>query len=434
LADVGSRGLDVTHVEHDVVGQGGTKRRVLATLAPVRDSRRRALYLFLQVQDVTAQRGAEEELRRSEERFRLLVETVQDYAIFMLDVDGHIASWNAGAQRIKGYRAEDIIGQHFRVFYPPEKQEERHPEHELEWALRDGHYEEEGWRIRKDGSRFWANVVITAIHNDSGEHIGFTKVTRDMTERRRILQQLEAANERLRRAADEQAQFVAVTAHELRTPVGILAGAADTLVKHWDELTVEERAEMLGSMGTSAHRLRRLLSDLLTASRLQASSLRMHADAVNVAALVDAATAGARRTHPDAVIVTDVPTDIEVVADADRLAQALDNVIANALLHGASPVTVGVTADDTTVTIRVSDSGSGVPEAMQPRLFERFVTGAAKGGTGLGLYIVRELARAQGGDATYEPAQAGHPAGSFVITLPRAGAGAAGDPPIDGAT
>ena len=178
LRDIRDRPLDVIQVEHGVTGTTD-HRLVRSTLAPVRDSMGRPLYVFLQVQDVTLERAAMEEVRQSEERFRLLVEVVQDYAIFMLDPDGRIASWNAGAQRSKGYTADEIIGQHFRVFYPPELQDSRHPEHELELAIRDGHYEEEGWRIRKDGSRFWANVVITAVFNPNGEHIGFAKVTRD---------------------------------------------------------------------------------------------------------------------------------------------------------------------------------------------------------------------------------------------------------------
>ncbi len=242
LRDIRERPLDVIQLEHGVRGSLD-HRLVRSTFAPVRDSQGRPLYVFLQVQDVTRERAALEELRQSEERFRLLVETVQDYAIFMLDPQGRIASWNAGAQRSKGYSAEEIIGQHFRVFYPPHQQEIRHPEHELELALRDGHYEEEGWRIRKDGTRFWAYVVITAVYTPAGEHIGFAKVTRDNSERRRLEQEREetalelaeantelgSMNERLQRAADEQAEFLAVTAHELRTPVGVLAGAAELL-------------------------------------------------------------------------------------------------------------------------------------------------------------------------------------------------------------
>jgi PAS domain S-box-containing protein len=427
-----SRSADVVHFEHGPPGPPDD-RRFRATLAPVRDSSGRPLYLFLQVQDVTAERAASEELRQSEERFRLLVEAVEDYAIFMLDPDGHIASWNTGAQRSKGYTADEIIGQHFRVFYPPEVQASRHPEHELEAALRDGHYEEEGWRVRKDGSRFWANVLITPVYNEEGTHIGFTKVTRDSTQRRRLeqdrehaLQALAAANaqlgklnEQLKRAVEDQAQFLAVTAHELRTPIGVLGGSAETLARHLDDLTADERTELVDAMVRSTGRLRRLVADLLTASRLEASSLEMRLEDVRVTDVLDRAVAVVRHTSPDAQILAEVPAGLAVTADHDRLAQALENLLGNALRHGASPV--HVTAEKTesgSVEIRVRDSGPGVPEAVRPRLFSRFATGASSGGTGLGLFIVRELARAQGGDATYEPGPPGSAGGEFVIRLP----------------
>src|SRR6185436_18167203 len=134
--------------------------------------------------DLTGRRAAEEELRLSEERFRLIVQTVRDYAIFMLDPTGHIATWNAGAERIKGYRADEIIGKHFSVFYPAEDRDWDKPAWELREATRDGRFEDEGWRVRNDGSRFWADDVITALHDDEGRLGGFAKVTRDLTERR----------------------------------------------------------------------------------------------------------------------------------------------------------------------------------------------------------------------------------------------------------
>lgn len=429
LEDVRTRPIDVVQVEHGLPG-AARGRWVRATFAPVRDSHGRALYLFLQVQDVTAERTALEELRRSEERFRLLVEAVEDYAIFMLDPGGHIVSWNAGAQRSKLYSAEEIIGQHFRVFYPPEVQESRHPEHELEIALREGHYEEEGWRIRKDGSRFWANVLITAVYNAAGEHVGFAKVTRDTTRRRRLEQEreqalealasaneeLEALNRRLDKAADDQAQFLAVTAHELRTPIGVLGGSADTLARHWRQLTEEERDELFEAMSGSAARLRRMLADLLTASRLQASALDLATAPVLVREPVADAVGVVQSTNPGVEIHVECPPELAVLGDRDRIAQALENLLTNALRHGTPPVTVAAAAEGDAVLIRVSDEGGGVAPAMQDRLFERFATGGR--GTGLGLFIVRELARAQGGDAFHEPASAERPRGAFVISLP----------------
>jgi PAS domain S-box-containing protein len=406
-------GEDAVQVEH--VLRGSDRQRLLATLTTVRDAERKPLYLFLQAQDVTRQRVADEALRQSEQRFRLLVETVQDYAIFMLDPEGRIASWNAGAQRTKGYRAAEIVGQHFRVFYPPALQESHHPEHELDLALRDGRYEEEGWRLRKDGSRFWAQVTISAVHDEHGRHIGFAKVTRDITERLRTAEALEAANRRLRQVADDQAQFLAVTAHELRGPVGVLGMSAETLQKHWTDLAATEREEFLASMVRSSVQVNRLLSDLLTTSRLQARSLDLRPELLDVRHQLAVLAAGVRKAHPQAEVILDGAGDATIVADPGRLAQAMDNLLTNALRHGRSPVHLEVRDRGVEVDIVVRDSGEGVSAEIRPRLFERFATGSS-GGTGLGLHIVRELARAQGGDASYDDAER-----AFVLTLPAAG-------------
>ena len=429
IEDLAAGKAPALQVDHAVSTAQG-ERRVRTTLVAVRGAQGRALYLFLQVQDVTEQQRATEELRQSEERFRLLVDAVEDYAIFMLDPGGRVASWNAGAQRIKGYREQEVLGKHFSLFYPEDKKRERHPEHELELALRDGHYEEEGWRLRSDGTRFWANVVITAIRNDQGEHLGFAKVTRDITARQRTLEErtraadalaiandeLESMNARLARAAADQSHFLAVTAHELRGPVGVLGGSADTLAAHWAELTDDERAEMFDGMATSAARLRRLLGDLLTATRLEAGVIEFTMRPVPVSRLVQAAAGAVTRAHPEVVLFVDCPDDVEVTADFDRAAQALENVLSNAIVHGKAPLGVAVSRVPSAVEVRISDAGPGVPFSVQDRLFERFATGDTRGGTGLGLFIVRALMRAQGGDAHYEAgdSQRDH---AFVLTF-----------------
>jgi PAS domain S-box-containing protein len=377
-----------------------------------------------------ATRAAPDELRAGEDRYRSLVEAVQDYAIFMLGVDGTVMTWNPGAERIKGYSAEEIIGRHFRVFYPPEAQQRRHPEHELELALRDGHYEEEGWRVRKDGSRFWANVLITAVYNPAGAHIGFAKVTRNMDERRQMLleleaagaalaaanSELEAANEALRIRAEEQAEFVAVTAHELRNPVSVLSGSATLLVQHWDELDTNDREELIGSITTTSQRLDRLLADLLTASRLESDAIALRPERVEIGSLLASSVAAARAGTPAPDVRLDAEPGLAVTGDPGRLAQAVDNLIANALRHGAPPVLVAASAYGTRVLVTVSDSGPGVPDDLRPRLFQRFAAGRQHGGTGLGLFIVRELARAHGGDAWYEPGPGG--GACFGLSLP----------------
>jgi PAS domain S-box-containing protein len=412
------------------VGPTSDRRWLLATAAPVTDARGRPLYLFVQSQDITPQRRTEEQLRQSEERFRLLVEAVQDYAIFMLDPTGRVASWNAGAQRIKGYRSDEIIGQHFRVFYLPEMQRIGHPEHELELALEHGHYEEEGWRIRRDGTRFWASVVITSILNSEGRHVGFAKVTRNVDERRQMVLQaeeaadaladanreLEQANTRLAREAADQAQFLAVTAHELRTPVSVLSGSANLLVTYWSQMTEPERSELSQSMTTSAERLQRLLSDLLTASRLGSKGLDLELQAVDISQLLTRTVAATRTASPDADIRLDTKPGLYVMGESDRLGQAIDNLLNNALRHGAPPVNVCARRVGDQVQITVTDAGEGVTGNVRTRLFERFAAGSKRGGTGLGLFIVRELARAHGGDAWYAPA--GTDPAAFVFSLP----------------
>jgi PAS domain S-box-containing protein len=420
------RGADVVTLEHPQMHDAYLR----TTLTVVRDRGAQPLYLFAQCQDVTAQRKAELELRESEQRFRLMVDVVRDYAIFMLDTEGRITSWNRGAQRTKGWTADEIIGSHFRIFYPPEKQAARHPEHELEVATRDGVYQEEGWRVRKDGSHFWAYVTITKIVDEDGNHIGFAKVTRDHTERMKNLEQqgqyanalaeaniqLEQANAELAVAAEEQARFLAVTAHELRSPVGVVSMSGKLLGENWEKLDLEEREELLTGMQSSAIQLQRLLGDLLTTARLQASSLELHARDLDVAEVLESGLQRLRLTHPDATIEQELPAGLLVRADADRLTQILDNLVANAIAHGQSPVRVSAREAGELVEVVVSDAGNGVPEELQDRMFERFATRGGHG-TGLGLHIVRELARAQAGDATYVAGD-----NAFVVSLPRAAA------------
>src|SRR5438034_838846 len=168
----------------------------------------------------------------SEDRqLAVLVNQATDYAIFVLDPDGHILSWNAGAQHLKGYEAEEIIGRHFSIFYSPEDRARNHPDYELDVAVREGRYEEEGWRLRKDGTRFWASVTITAVRDEEGRLTGFAKVTRDLTERRRTQRELEGVVEELRLANEELDRFAAVAAHDMTDPLRTISGFAEFLLE-----------------------------------------------------------------------------------------------------------------------------------------------------------------------------------------------------------
>ncbi|GAA4819727.1 PAS domain S-box protein [Nocardioides caeni] len=395
---------DVVSFEHPI-GSDGEIRTVRVTLTPIRDSKGAALYVFAQIQDVSA----EIELRRSEEIFRQLVTAVKDYAIFMLDVDGIVASWNAGAQHIKGYTASEIVGQHFRVFYPAAEQEARHPEHNLEAALRDGVHAEEGWRIRRDGSMFWARVVITAVHDDAGQHRGFAKITRDQTEQR-------AHEEERRRAMEQQAHLLAVTAHELRTPAAVIDGAVG-LLRGGARHDPAEEAAVLDAMSSTVLRLQRLATDLRTAFDVQAQALALAPEPVSLRSLLSAAADRAHAAHTEARIQVRIEGDAELVADAGRVGQALDNLLDNAARHGRPPIVLSGHRTSEGVRIVVSDSGHGVEPRLASRLFERFAHAGATAGTGLGLYLVREIARLHGGEASYVPADEDQKS-AFVLELP----------------
>lgn len=410
----GLRSSDATVAtfEHALPAPPGTPslRTALVTLVPIRDSVGELLYVFAQVQDITAQRLAEDELHRSEAYFRLLVAAVEDYAIFMLDPDGAVVSWNAGARRIKGYDVAEIVGQHFRVFYPEEQQLTGHPERNLQAALRHGSFAEEGWRVRKDGSRFWASVVISAVHDEKGRHVGFAKITRDQTEQRQNVE------DRLEAAA-EQARLLAVTAHELRNPTAVIDGSAYLLETSHEDMSDRERDQFFRGIHTSTERLRRLTADLTAASQLQGEGIQYETGSVAVAELVRSAAARRAAAGPDVLVEVDVPEQLVVEGDEVRLAQAMDNLLDNAVRHGAPPLRVVACAADDHVELRVTDAGPGVPADLVPRLFERLATSGAAGGSGLGLYLVREIVRGHGGEVVYLPPGHSSPT-TFVVRLP----------------
>ena len=403
LLRIVEQGEDLATFEHPLVlDEGASTLRV--SLTPIRDSSGAPLYVFAQVQDITT----EVALRQSEEMFRLLVTTVADYAIYMLDPHGRVASWNAGAERIKGYSEQEIVGQHYRLFYPEEVRAARQPERNLELALRDGSYAEEGWRVRRDGTRFWASVVISAVFDDDGRHRGFAKVTRDHSEK-------QVREEQRRQAIEQQANLLAVTAHELRTPAAVVEGAAALLLG--DEVDPRQRAQLVEAMASSAQRIQRLAADLRAASDTHADALSLQPERLSLHGALLAAADRARAVHPHEGVTVEVAQDVELVADAARLGQALDNLLDNAVRHGRAPVHLTGERTESGVRVLVEDSGHGVDQRLEPRLFDRYAHAGPAGGAGIGLHLVREIARSHGGDVTYVPPGDGRrPA--FVLELP----------------
>jgi PAS domain S-box-containing protein len=395
--------------------------------------------------DLSLRREAEEQLRESEEIFRLLVSSVKEYAIFLLDPDGNVATWNAGAQRIKGYAPNEIIGRHFSAFYSEEDIRNRKPERELEIAIREGSVEDEGWRIRKDGTRFWANVVITAVLDRHGRLRGFAKVTRDLTERRRaeetqraLLEQREArmiAEDERRRAeaasrAEREAnrakdEFLMTLSHELRTPMTSILGWSRLL----GNMSPHDAAfrDAIAAIGRSAELQARLIDDVLDVSRIVSGKLRLTVGDIDLERVLLSALETVRlSTDSKAItVLTDFDPNLGTISgDETRLQQVVWNLLTNAVKFTPRNGTITLRAERSASSVRiiVSDSGEGIATSFLPHIFEPFrqaenASTRVHGGLGLGLSIVRYLVEAHGGtvEATSEGTGKG---ATFIVTLP----------------
>ncbi|NMO19528.1 PAS domain-containing sensor histidine kinase [Pyxidicoccus fallax] len=371
--------------------------------------------------DLTARREAEEALRQSELRFRLLVQSVKEYAIFMLDPRGHVASWNAGAARIKGYAPEEIIGQHFSRFYPPEEATSGKCAWELEVALAEGRFEEEGWRVRKDGTRFWANVVIQPVRDSEGRHIGFAKVTRDLTERRK------AEEERLRLAQAQEAvrlrdEFLSIASHELKTPLSAIQLQLQSLLHGAKDLEpkLRNKAERAFRGG---ERLTQLVEALLDVSRIATGRFSLTLETCDLGRTVEEVVERFREqaSRDGCELTLRLEENVTGEWDRLRLEQVVTNLLSNALRYAAgTPVELAVRAEGDHAVLTVSDQGPGIPESEWERIFARFERAASMrhyGGMGLGLYVSRQIVEGHGGTISIEAVK---PQGArFIVTLPR---------------
>jgi PAS domain S-box-containing protein len=376
--------------------------------------------------DLSERRRQEELLRQSEERVRMLIDSVKDYALFMLDPEGRVTSWNAGAERIKGYKASEIIGRHFSAFYPEEARRRKWPEQELAVAKEKGHFEDEGLRVRKDGTTFWANVVLSPVFSDSGELLGYAKVTRDLTDQKRV--------EALEKAEKQTNEFLAMLAHELRNPLAPIRNALQLLAKKPTadpaELWVREVLQR------QTVQMTRLVDELLDASRVTRSTVSLSKTRLDLCKLVrDAVDASAQwmQTRQHSLVVSLPDEKLEIDADPVRLNQVIQNLLHNAakFTPNGGRIEIGAERDGDQALVRVKDNGVGMTPPMLKSAFDLFKQGQQgidrpEGGLGIGLTLAERLVLLHGG--TIEARSKGPGQGSeFIVRLPvQQGVAAAG--------
>ena len=391
------------------VRKDGTRFWAYVVIDPIRLGSGEIVGFAKITRDLTERRAAEETLRQSQEQFRLLVQGVTDYAIYMLDPSGRVSNWNLGAQRIKGYLPEEIIGRHFSDFYTEEDRAAGLPQQALDAVIREGRFEREGWRVRKDGSRFWAHVIIDPIRNDDGKLLGFAKITRDITERREAQQKLERTHEAFMQSQKMEAigQLTGGVAHDFNNLLTAVLGSLELMRKRLPD--DPKLASLLENAVRGAERGAALTKRMLTFARRQ----ELNREAVDVPDLVRGMTELLQRSLGTAVsLETRFPLRLPpVLADSNQLELALLNLTVNArdampfggeIVIAANEVTIG--NDDGRLRpgrylhLRVSDNGTGMDEDTVRRAAEPFFTTKEPGkGTGLGLSMVHGLAEQFGG-------------------------------------
>ena len=371
----------------------------------------------------SVEQGRAAALRDLEERFRLLVEAVQDYAIYMLNPDGTVASWNSGAQRIKGYAASEILGKHFSIFFTPEDVAAGVPDRQLRRAREHERIDDEGWRVRKDGSRFWADAAITALWDEENRLRGYAKVTRDLTERRQREQaeRLALLHAETNRLKDE---FLAIVSHELRTPLNVIVGEVWRL-RHLD-LAQEQQDRAWEALERNVAMQTRIIDDLLDVSRIISGKVEFEPERVDLAKIVAQAVEDTSRTSPELKVdLTPAPTEAPILGDPARLHQIFSNVLANAVKFtpAGGRVNVAVRVDGDRAICQVRDTGVGIPSEFLGRVFDRFSqadssTRRAFGGLGLGLSIAKHLIDLHNGTIAVESEGEGRGT-TFTLSFPR---------------
>jgi PAS domain S-box-containing protein len=385
------------------------------------------------IRDITERKQAEAALRASEERLRLLVESVKDYAIYMLDAEGRVMSWNDGAERIEGYTAEEILGQHFSRFFTPEDVQQGKPELELKTALEQGRSEDEGWRMRKDGSRFYADVVLTPVHDEKGELCGFSKVARDITERKQAEEKIRQLNTSLEQrvrertaeleaAVQELESFSYSVSHDLRAPLRHIAAYVEILQSDIAASLTEESKQHLQTIADSAIHLGNLIDALLAFSRMGRGEMRQQT--IGLVSLVGDARRELRRDIEKREIDWRIDPLPRVQGDPMMLRQVMVNLLSNALKYtrarAPARIEIGSTDAGNEYIVFVRDNGVGFDPQYGDKLFgvfQRLHRSSEFEGTGIGLANVRRIINRHGGRTWAEGAIDG--GATFYFSLPK---------------
>lgn len=378
---------------------------------------------------------AEKHSRTSNElnRYKLLVDSVQDYAIFLLDTEGYIQTWNKGAQNNKGYKPDEIIGRHFSTFYPLKDIEAKKPEKELEIAKKFGRAEDEDWRIRKDGSRFWASVVITALY-DNGEHVGFAKVTRDLTERKEQEDRLRKANallktqqEELKKLNQSKDDFISLASHQLRTPATAIKQLLGLYIDGLYTDLDSKHMKIIEQAYQSNNRQLDIVNSLLKVALVDAGKVKLRRAVCNLDELIQSVLEDfteSFRIRDQIVEYTRNIQDVTVSVDEQNVRMALENIISNAskYTHPHGTIQINLNGNDSEIAIEVKDSGVGIAKEDLENLFEKFnrlpnELSNEVGGSGLGLYWAEKIIKLHNGRIVVESEP--KIGTKFTIILPR---------------
>jgi PAS domain S-box-containing protein len=422
------------------VRKDGTRFWAHVVIDPIRGSDGELVGFAKITRDLTQQKLAEQELLKSEQQFRLLVQGVTDYALYMLGPQGHVSSWNFGAQRIKGYRPDEIIGQHFSRFYTEEDKAKNEPQAALNAAIREGRFEKEGWRVRKDGSRFWAHVVIDPIRDDTGTLIGFAKITRDITERREAGQALDRAREALFQSQkmDAIGQLTGGVAHDFNNLLMAVLGSLELLGRRLPPEDERSR-RLLDNAVEGARRGATLTQRMLSFARRQELDTRP----VDIGALVRGIGELLQRSlGPLVAIRTAIPANLPpVLADANQLELAILNLSMNARDAMPEGGEIGIAATCEKVAaghrtgllpgdylcLSVRDHGEGMDPDTLAKAAEPFFTTKGVGkGTGLGLPMVHGMAEQMHGRLLLDSVPGQGTTAEIWLPIAQDGAAAAG--------